>query len=344
MRKLLTFVLVLSLSFLLATGVFAALAGQKICVDPGHGGSDPGAVGQGLQEKTINLDIGLRFRDLLTLDAATPLMTRSTDVYVSLQGRCDIANNNGANRFECTHCNAFNGAAYGTETYCHPNETSTGYDLRNKVNPEMVAHMGTYNRGLKTNTFYVLANTNMAAILCEVAFIDNAGDAAKLGNAAYRQEAARAYLHGTQSHYGEAPHDPGVADIIIDNTSGSFSVVGAWSTGTSSTDKYGTDYRFKSTAATDSPAAWTPNITASGSWQVYAWWTQGTNRAPSCYYMVTNTGGTTNVYVNQQASGGMWNSLGAFNLNTGTGYPTKLSIVAPTGKVVVADAIKWHKN
>ncbi len=343
MRKLLTFALVLSLSFLLATGVFAALAGQKICVDPGHGGSDPGAVGQGLQEKSTNLDISLRFRDLLTLDAATPIMTRSTDVYVSLQGRCDVANNNGANRFECSHCNAFNGTAKGTETFCHPNETTTGYDLRNKVNPEMVAHMGTVNRGLKTNTFYVLANTNMAAILCEVAFIDNAEDAAKLAQASYRQEAARAYLHGTQSHYGEAPHDPGVADIIIDNTSGSFSVVGAWSTGTSA-GKYGTDYRWKSTATSDSPATWTPNITASGSWQVYAWWVQGGNRSNNCAYKVTNTGGTTSVYVNQQAGGGAWNSLGAFNLNTGTGYPVQLSNVATTGFVVVADAIKWHKN
>ena len=141
----------------------AHFSGVKICVDPGHGGSDPGAVGNGLYEKDINLDIGLRARDMFQLDSATVIMTRTTDVYVSLQGRCDIANNNGANRFVCTHCNAFNGAAYGTETFCHPNGSSTSYDLRNKINPEMVAHMGTYNRGVKTADFYVLRNTNMPA-------------------------------------------------------------------------------------------------------------------------------------------------------------------------------------
>jgi hypothetical protein len=72
----------------------------------------------------------------------------------------------------------------------------------------MVSHMGTTNRGCKTANYTVLVNTNMAAILCEVAFIDNAGDGAKLGSASYRQEAARAYLHGTQTSYGISPHDP----------------------------------------------------------------------------------------------------------------------------------------
>ena len=341
MKKVLT--IALMTAFVLSAGfAFGGVAGQKICIAPGHGGSDPGAVGNGLQEKTINLDIGNRMNSLFVLDGASTKRTRSTDVYVSLQGRCDISNNFGANRFICTHCNA--GGGYGTETFSY-SSSGTAADLRNRVNPEIVSHMGTYNRGVKTANFYVLVNTVAPAILGEVAFIDNAGDAAKLGNASYRQEAARAYLHGTQSHYGETPHDPAtVADIIIDNTSGSFSCSANWSTGTSSTDKYGTSYRFRSTAAVSDAASFTPNITASGSWTVYAWWPQGTNRSPSAPYLVTNTGGTTTVSVNQQANGGKWNSLGAFNLGTGTGYPTKLSCWTGSGYVVVADAVKWHKN
>ncbi len=272
-------------------------------------------------------------------------MTRTTDVYVTLQGRCDIANNWGANRFICNHNNAHaDTTANGTETFSYSG-TGTAADLRNKVNPEIVAHMGTTNRGVKTYGFYVLVNTNMAAILSETAFITNPADAAKLGNPAYRQEAARAHLHGTQSHYGEAPHDPGsVADIIIDNSSGSFSASANWSTGTMSADKYGADYRFRSTAATSDQATWTPNITASGSWTVYAWWTVGANRSANSAYAITHSGGTTSVYVNQQVSGGVWNSLGAFTLGTGTGFPTRKSCWATTGFVVVADAVKWHKN
>ena len=342
MKKLLVVTLVLAMC-LVAVAASAQLSGKKICIDPGHGGSDPGAVGQGLQEKAINLDIGLRARNWLQADGATVVMTRTTDVYVSLQGRCDIANNAGANLFECTHCNAFDGTAYGTETFCYGSGSANSFNLRNRINPEMVAHMGTYNRGLKTASFYVLVNTNMPAILCEVAFIDNAGDAAKLGDASYRQEAGRAYLHGTQSYYGIAPHDP-TSDIIIDNTSGSFSASGNWATGTSAPDKYGSNYRWRSTEAVSDPAQWTPNIPVSGNWAVYAWWSQGANRAANIAYMVTRSGGTSNVYVNQQANGGKWNLLGTFSFGTGTGFPTKLSCWADPGSVVIADAIKWVKQ
>ena len=339
MKKALTMVLVLAFA-LSASYAFAGVAGQKICIDPGHGGSDPGAVGNGLQEKTINLDIGNRMYSLFVADGASVNRTRSTDVYVSLSGRCSISNNWGANRFECTHCNA--GGGVGTETFSY-SSTGTAADLRNRVNPELVSHMGTVNRGVKTANFYVLVNTTAPAILGEVAFIDNAGDAAKLGNASYRQEAARAYLHGTQSHYGETPHDPGsVADIIIDNGSGAFSCSATWATGTSA-GKYGADYRWRSTAAVSDAATWTPNITASGSWTVYAWWVAGTNRSPNSAYQIHTTGGDTNVYVNQQANGGKWVSLGSHSLGTG-GYWVKKSCWATTGYVVVADAIKWHKN
>lgn len=339
MKKLVVVLLVLTM-VLIAIAASANITGKKICLDPGHGGSDPGAVANGLYEDDINLDITNRAYSLMVADAASVNRTRSTDVYVSLQGRCDIANNWGAELFESSHCNA--GGGTGTETYAYA-AVDTQWILCQRIQAEMVSHMATYNRGCKTANYYVLANTNMAAILCEVAFIDNATDAAKLGSATYRQEAARAYLHGTQSFYGVAPHDP-TSDIIIDNTSGSFSASGNWATGTSSTDKYGTDYRYRSTAAVSDPATWTPNIPASGTWAVYAWWPAGSNRSATAPYMITNTGGTSTVYMNQQVNGGKWNLLGSYNLGTGTGYPVKLSCWTTTGYVVMADAIKWVKQ
>ncbi len=341
MKHSLTAICALAMVLCIASVGCTHFSGIKICLDPGHGGSDPGAVGNGLQEKTINLDIANRAKSLFQQDGATVISTRTSDVYVSLQGRCDIANNNGAHRFISSHCNA--GGGVGTETFCHPYGSSSSYDLRNKINPELVAHMGTYNRGVKTADFYVLRNTSMPAILTEVAFIDNAGDAAKLASANYRQEAARAYLHGMQAHYGQTVHDP-VSDIIIDNTSGSFYASGNWATGTSSTDKYGTNYRFRSTAAVSDAASWTPNIPSAGNWKVYAWWPKGTNRSPSAPYIVTSTGGNTTVKVNQQVNGGTWNYLGTFSLGAGTGYPTRLSCWTGTGYVVMADAIKWVKQ
>jgi len=312
----------------------ATFPGTKICIDPGHGGSDPGAVALGDEEATFNLDIGLRARSLFQQDGATVYMTRTTDATVSLQGRCDIANNAGCSSFLCTHCNA--GGGTGTETFAYASGT-TAANLASRVQSELVSHMGTTNRGVKYESFYVLVNTNMPAILGEVAFIDTQADNDKLSSATYRQEAARAYLHGTQSWYGYTPHDP-ASDIIVDNTSGSFSCSGNWATGTSSTDKYGSDYRYRSTAAVSDPATWQPTL-STRSYAVYAWWPAGSNRSASAPYIVHYNGGTATINKNQQTSGGQWNLLGTWSFTNGNNV--QLSCWTTAGYNVMADAIKF---
>jgi hypothetical protein len=195
---------------------------------------------------------------------------------------------------------------------------------------------GTYN-------LYVLANTpDMNSVLIEGLFHTNYEDTQLLKTSNGRNLYAEGLYDGVCLQYGYDPHPTG--DIIIDNSSGSFSASANWQTGTTSTDKYGTDYRFRSTAATSDVATWTPNISASGSWTVYAWWTVGTNRHTNSAYQVYYNGGNTNVYVNQTINGGKWNTLTTQNFGTGTGYPTKKSCWASTGFVVIADAVKWHKN
>ena len=126
---------------------------------------------------------------------------------------------------------------------------------------------------------------------------------------------------------------------IVDNSSAGFSVTGTWATGSSSTDKYGADYRYHSTAPISEPAQWTTTLNTSGSWNVWAWWPQGANRSTSASYVVTHAGGTTTVNVNQQLNGGKWNLLGTWNMS-GT-VNVKLSCWTATGAIVVADAIKW---
>lgn len=211
MKHLLTWLVVLGVLCLALsiapTPAWAHFSGKKFCTDPGHGGSDSGAVGFGDYEKTFNLQIGNYINSHFAADGAYTKMTRSSDVYVSLQGRCDIANNWGATRFVSTHCNAFSDpSANGTETYCYTYGSSYSFDLRNKTNPELVSHMGTYNRGVKTADFYVLHYTSMPAILGEVAFITNSADNNKLSSDSYRHEAGHAYLHGMQLHYGQTTH------------------------------------------------------------------------------------------------------------------------------------------
>ncbi|NLU20472.1 MAG: hypothetical protein GXW89_07255, partial [Phycisphaerae bacterium] len=124
--------------------------------------------------------------------------------------------------------------------------------------------------------------------------------------------------------------------IIIDNTSAGFTASANWTTGTSSTDKYGADYRWRSTAAVSDQAVWAFTIPTADNYQVYAWWPQGSNRSPAAPYTVN--GGSV-ISMNQQQNGGQWNSLGTFSMAAGSNN-VKLSCWAPSGYVVVADAVR----
>lgn len=328
-----------------------ALGYPKICIDPGHGGSDPGAVGY-VTEKAINLDTGLKLRDWLNADtndssggyAWSVIMTRSTDVYVSLDGRVNYANSNGADRFFSIHSNAASdSSAHGSETYCYYYGSSYSFDLRNKTQEELVAHGGLYNRGTKTAGYYVLRYTNMPAILTELGFVTNYTDSQSLGSSSWRNEVAKGFLHAIQRHYGYSAYTPSThVTKIVDNSDSGFSASSNWWTSSYSSERYGADYRCRSTEAVSDPATWTVSLPSSGSWQVYAWWSDGSNRPSSIAYIVYHSGGSSNVYVNQQVNGGQWNYLGTFSMNSGSNQ-VKLSCWTTSGYVAIADAIKWYK-
>jgi len=187
----------LSIMVIIFFACVLGISSQSVCIDPGHGGSDPGAVGNGLKESHINLDVGNRFHSILANAGYRVYMTRTSDATVSLSSRTQYANNLGVDRFISIHCNAASStSANGTETFCYPGVGGVTVRLRDKTNPEVVAAMNTYNRGCKTADFHVLRETNMPAILVEIAFISNAGDAGKLGDAYYRQRAAEALKRG----------------------------------------------------------------------------------------------------------------------------------------------------
>jgi len=126
--------------------------------------------------------------------------------------------------------------------------------------------------------------------------------------------------------------------IIVDNTAATFT--GAWSTGTSSTDKYGADYRYHSTAATSEPAVWTASVSA-GSHDVSVWYPEGGNRSTSAPYIISTSSGNVTQPVNQQITGGQWVSQGSYSMNAGNNTVT-LSVWTTTGFIVVADAVKWQ--
>jgi len=130
-------------------------------------------------------------------------------------------------------------------------------------------------------------------------------------------------------------------EIIIDNTDPGFSVVGSWNTGTSSGDRYDVDYRWASTSATGTyHADWLTQVQRTDLYRMYAWWPQGSNRSIQACYSVFVQGAEYPVIVNQQTDGGQWNLLGTYEVNSGDTVSVRLSNNAPSGYVVIADAVK----
>ena len=91
---------------------------MKIMLDPGHGGSDPGATANNIIEKEVNLAVALLARDLLTASGVNVIMTRMDDTYVSLPDRTERANREKVDAFVSIHHNAASeSAARGMEVY-----------------------------------------------------------------------------------------------------------------------------------------------------------------------------------------------------------------------------------
>lgn len=205
MKKLFTVCMAMTLVLGLASVTLAGgLSGKKIYVDPGHGGSDSGAVGQnGLQEKNVNLRVGTVLKNcLVEYGGATVRMSRTGDSTVSLSGRCTDANNWGADRFISVHHNASSDRSVnGTETYSY-GTTGNGANLRNKIHAQLLKWGGLKDRGAQTANFYVLKYTNMSAVLTEASFISNPAEEARLRDSNYTWKEGYYIYRGVCDHYG----------------------------------------------------------------------------------------------------------------------------------------------
>jgi len=174
-----------------------------ICVDPGHGGEDSGAIGiTGTLEKDLNLAISLLLAEDLKAAGLKVIMTREDDSYPTLQGRADMANEALANLFVSIHNNAAGDPdANGTETFywgTPDNYSVEGKLLAEAIQRNLLAEIGSIDRGARTHwrNLVVLAETCMPAALAEVGFVTNAAEEAKLKTPEYQQAAALGVAKG----------------------------------------------------------------------------------------------------------------------------------------------------
>ncbi len=200
------------------------LAGVKIGVDPGHGGTDTGAVGPtGLTEKEVNLATSLMLRDALEAEGATCYLTRTTDVTVSLAARTDYFNSIPVDRSESCHYNACGncGANYtGVHVYantlgqCVASATSKDMAAKTALRLDAALAIGVVSSncdaiyGVHGDNFAMVRDTAMPAMLTESAFLDNAAEEVRLRTDARRCLIAGAVAKGIEDHLGAAASEP----------------------------------------------------------------------------------------------------------------------------------------
>ena len=188
------------------------LKGKRVTIDPGHGGSDPGAIGpKGNKEKTSTLLIANYLKSYLTSAGALVSLTRTSDVDVygryasaknELQARVDVSTRNRADAFISIHHNANNNRSIGgIATYYYP---KSGYDykLGSAIQKKMAAATRLRNMGTQQANFYVIKRSYMPAVLLEVGFISNYGEESLIRSTWFQKTVAKAVFDGLKEYFG----------------------------------------------------------------------------------------------------------------------------------------------
>lgn len=187
--------------------VAKGLAGKKIIIDAGHGAKDPGAVGpKGTKEKDVNLGTAKFLKAELEAAGAIVTLTRSTDVFLELKERTDIANASDYDAFISIHSDSFSSTSKGTTTYYNTSVNFNGpksFTLAKSVQANLVKEVGTYNRGVKQQTFYVNRMNEIPSVLVELAFISNPSEEALLASDSFRKKAAIGIRKGLQDFFNQ---------------------------------------------------------------------------------------------------------------------------------------------
>jgi len=229
-------------AMLLPSRALRKASAAVIVLDPGHGGTDPGASnGSGREEKRFTLDIAKRVRVRLRQNQMNVMMTRDRDVAMTLDERCWRGDRYGGDVFVSIHLNSSRDRAIsGIETYIMPapgypttaeierhvisartgNCPGNQFDGANAVLAQflhkgVLAHTGAADRGIRRARFFVIRNARCPAALVECGFLSNAQEVAKINDAAYRDRIAEGIARGILTYLSRVrtQHQPPVRDL-----------------------------------------------------------------------------------------------------------------------------------
>lgn len=171
---------------------------NKVVLDAGHGGTDYGAIKEGINEKDITLDITQRVDSILRSKGYKTALTRKNDTYVSLEDRVNFSEDEAPEIFVSIHVNsAVSTSPSGIETHYYHDYSK---DLANVVHKHLMKEIDTNNRGLIKSKFYVINHTTVPAILCEIGFISNDKERNELVSEKRKKATAKAIAEGIMEY------------------------------------------------------------------------------------------------------------------------------------------------
>jgi N-acetylmuramoyl-L-alanine amidase len=200
-----------ALLLLCSAATAAARNVSTIVIDAGHGGFDRGGIpGQRVAEKSMTLDVAERLAKRLRQAGYRVIMTRDSDVFVTLGDRARIANQQRDAYFVSIHFNsATREGANGIETYYYGNSSAA---LAASIHRHVVSGTTTENRGIRKRGYYVLRRTSIPAVLVECGFLTNSMEARYALDSTYRQRLADRIADGIMGK-ATPPNRPVVAGI-----------------------------------------------------------------------------------------------------------------------------------
>lgn len=193
---------------------------RTVFLDVGHGGSDPGAVYYGVREKDINMNISFKLQKALENAGYNVIMSRTNDVFIDHKvARSEMANGTDVDIFISVHHNAMPGNTYanGIETYWYkydpnyqpvinkamhnnPDRLLKSSYLATEIHKNLIRQTGAYDRGVRRDTFAVLRETAMPAVLLEFGYMSSPTELNKLRSDAYQNKLVNAVVTGVNSY------------------------------------------------------------------------------------------------------------------------------------------------
>jgi len=175
------------------------LDGYNIVIDPGHGGSDPGAVTSNLYEKDLVAQTADNVAQKLRDEGAAVILTRSGDYFVSLDDRVRISQDYNTHAFVSLHYDAFPMIAInGVSTYFN---SSTDRELADAMQSSLSSHLELHNRGVMQGNYRVLRHNPVPSVILELGFMSNPNDLAVIQTEAYHNSVAEAVADGLKNYF-----------------------------------------------------------------------------------------------------------------------------------------------